>query len=112
MRQKEFFVQAQLRLQAAACRYRIKRAPRSPFIQVYETLPPRRQLAARGYRADDEAACWELVELLLRAGDSAARGRAGLAWDELNSRSPDGAQAVASLSWGELRAMVTAWIAP
>ncbi|MCX5948707.1 MAG: hypothetical protein NTY67_11160 [Cyanobacteria bacterium] len=42
MRAKDTFSQTQLRLQAAGCRYRIKQAPRSPYIQVYDTLPPRR----------------------------------------------------------------------
>jgi hypothetical protein len=46
MRAKDTFSQTQLRLQAAGCRYRIKQAPRSPYIQVYDTLPPRRQQAA------------------------------------------------------------------
>ncbi|MFM9102352.1 MAG: hypothetical protein ACKOPS_13925 [Cyanobium sp.] len=42
MHAKDFFCQAQLRLQAAGCRYRIKRAPRSPYVQVYDVHPPRR----------------------------------------------------------------------
>ena len=42
MRAKDTFSQAQLRLQAAGCRYRMKLASRSPYIQVYDTLPPRR----------------------------------------------------------------------
>ena len=45
MHAKDFFSQAQLRLQAAGCRYRIKQVPRSPFVQVYDTVPPRRQQA-------------------------------------------------------------------
>jgi hypothetical protein len=60
MRAKDTFSQAQLRLQAAGCRYRIKQASRSPYIQVYDTLPPRRQQAARAFRLDDDQACWDL----------------------------------------------------
>ena len=36
MRAKDTFTQAQLRLQAAGCRYRIKQASKSPSIQVYD----------------------------------------------------------------------------
>ena len=56
MRAKDTFSQAQLRLQAAGCRYRIKQASRSPYIQVYDTLPPRRQQAARAFRLNDDQA--------------------------------------------------------
>jgi hypothetical protein len=112
MHAKDFFCQAQLRLQAAGCRYRIKQVPRSPFVQVYETVAPRRQQAARGYRADDEQACWELVELLLQASERAHSGRGGLVWDDLASRCTGEAVGTASLCWGELRSMVEGWIAP
>lgn len=112
MHAKDFFSQAQLRLQAAGCRYRIKQVPRSPFVQVYDTVPPRRQQAARGYRVEDEASCWELVEVLLQAAERAARGRGGLVWEELANRCAGEGPAAASLSWGELRAMVCSWIAP
>jgi hypothetical protein len=50
-------VQLRLQLQAAGCRYRIEQTTRSPYIQVYETQPPRRQQAARGFRMEDEQAC-------------------------------------------------------
>ena len=33
MRARDAFAQAQLRLQAAGCRYRIKEVARSPFVQ-------------------------------------------------------------------------------
>jgi len=42
VRARDAFTQAQLRLQAAGCRYRIKTALRSPYAQVYEIIPPRR----------------------------------------------------------------------
>ncbi len=112
MHAKDFFCQAQLRLQAAGCRYRIKRAPRSPYVQVYEVHPPRRQQSARGYRAADEGACWSLVEVLLTADERARRGREGLDWEELASGDPLDLAAPVALPWGELRAQVCAWIAP
>ena len=55
-------------------------------MQVYETHPPRRQQSARGYRIEDEEACWSLVEVLLRADEQALAGSAGLDWDRLGSR--------------------------
>ena len=60
MRAKDTFSQAQLRLQAEGCRYRIKQASRSPYIQVYDTLPPRRQQAARssGWVTTRPAGTW------------------------------------------------------
>ena len=67
MHARDFFSQARLRLQAAGCRYRIKQVSRSPYVQVYETLPPRRQQSARGFRADSEQDCWDLAALLLQA---------------------------------------------
>jgi hypothetical protein len=48
VRARDAFTQAQLRLQAAGCRYRIKEVARSPYVQVYETLPSRRQQSAPG----------------------------------------------------------------
>lgn len=111
MRAKDTFTQAQLRLQAAGCRYRIKQAPRSPFIQVYDTLPPRRQQAARGYRVDDDQACWDLADLLLRVHERGAQGGPVLIWDELEaSRADEPLQR--QLSWGELCGLVQTWIAP
>jgi len=74
---RDFFSQAQLRLQAASCRYRIKRVGRSPYVQVYETHPPRRQQSARGYRIEDEEAWWSLMDVLLRADEQALSGQEG-----------------------------------
>ncbi|MFN9622141.1 MAG: hypothetical protein ACK587_04815, partial [Cyanobacteriota bacterium] len=108
----DFFSQAQLRLQAAGCRYRIKRVPRSPYVQVYEVCPPRRQQSARGYRAEDEAACWSLVEVLLRADEHSRNGRPGLDWEVLASAHPLGLEHSPTVRWGDLRAQVCAWIAP
>lgn len=112
MHAKDFFCQAQLRLQAAGCRYRIKRSPRSPYVQVYEVHPPRRQQSARGYRSADEGACWNLVEVLLRADEQAQRGREGLDWDLLASADSLALEGPSTLRWGELRALVGSWIAP
>ncbi|MCS5693899.1 hypothetical protein NZK33_18225 [Cyanobium sp. FGCU-6] len=112
MRARDAFAQAQLRLQAAGCRYRIKEVARSPYVQVYETHPPRRQQSARGYRCDDDDDCWDLVELLLRADQSAAQGRPGLDWEALNLAARHGDQPHRLLTWGELRATVQGWIAP
>jgi hypothetical protein len=112
MHARDFFGQAQLRLQAAGCRYRIKRVDRSPYVQVYETHPPRRQQSARGYRVEDEEACWSLVEVLLRADEQVQGGKEGLDWERLGSADPLGLQSPQALSWGELRAMVCSWIAP
>ncbi|QPN63824.1 hypothetical protein [Synechococcus sp. CBW1004] len=111
MRAKDTFTQAQLRLQAAGCRYRIKQAPRSPFIQVYDTLPPRRQQAARGYRVDDDQACWDLADLLLRVHERGTQGWPVRIWDELEA-SRAGEPLQRQLSWGELCGLVQTWIAP
>ena len=111
MRARDAFALAQLRLQAAGCRYRIKEVTRSPYVQVYETQPPQRQQSARGYRCDDEEACWDLVALLLRAERSASGGGAGLEWSELNRRASESSEGAATLTWGELRATVQGWIA-
>lgn len=102
--------QARLRLQAAGCRYRIKQVARSPYVQVYETLPPRRQQSARGYRADSEQDCWDLAALLLQADQRLLQGQAGLDWDCLAGGGVQGQAAVQT--WGELRALVAGWIAP
>jgi hypothetical protein len=110
MHARDFFSQAQLRLQAAGCRYRIKQVARSPYVQVYETLPPRRQQSARGYRADSEQDCWDLAALLLQADQRLLQGQAGLDWDCLAGGGVQGPAAVQT--WGELRALVGGWIAP
>jgi hypothetical protein len=112
MHARDFFGQAQLRLQAAGCPYRIKRVDRSPYVQVYETHPPRRQQSARGFRVEDEEACWSLVEVLLRADEQVQGGKEGLDWERLGSADPLVLQGPQALSWGELRAMVCSWIAP
>lgn len=111
MHAKDTFSQAQLRLQAAGCRYRIKQAPRSPYIQVYDTLPPRRQQAARGFRVDDDQACWDLAALLLKAHERGVQGAPVLIWDELESARAGGPMKQQQ-SWGEICAMVQSWIAP
>jgi hypothetical protein len=112
VRARDAFNQAQLRLQAGGCRYRIKEVSRSPYVQVYETQALRRQQSARGYRCDDEEACWDLVALLLRADRSSSGGRAGLGWSELNRRAGESSEGAATLTWGELRSTVQGWIAP
>jgi hypothetical protein len=111
VRARDAFTQAQLRLQAAGCRYRIKEVARSPYVQVYETLPPRRQQSARGFRCDDEEGCWDLVALLLRADRSAASGGPGLDWSALHQSGAGAAERPSLLTWGELRATVQGWIA-
>jgi hypothetical protein len=111
MRAKDTFSQAQLRLQAAGCRYRIKQASRSPYIQVYDTLPPRRQQAARAFRLDDDQACWDLAELLLRAHERAVRGGPALSWEVLEAAHGQ-APTQKHQRWGEICAEVQAWIAP
>jgi hypothetical protein len=110
MHARDFFGQAQLRLQAAGCLYRIKQVARSPYVQVYESQPPRRQQSARGFRADSEQHCWDLVTLLLQADERLRQGRAGLDWERLADGSQQGGQTVQT--WGELRATVISWIAP
>ena len=110
MHARDFFSQARLRLQAAGCRYRIKQVSRSPYVQVYETLPPRRQQSARGFRADSEQDCWDLAALLLQADQRLQQGQAGLDWERLAGGSAPGLVAVQT--WGDLRALVVSWIAP
>jgi hypothetical protein len=111
MHARDFFSQAQLRLQSAGCRYRIKRVTRSPYVQVYETEPPRRQQSARGYRADSEEHCWDVVTMLLQADERQRQGGVGLDWALLNPGNSEGG-ATSLMTWGELRATVTSWIAP
>lgn len=117
MRPRNGFEQAQLRLRLAACRYRIKAVGRSPFVQVYEARPPRRQQAARGYRIDDDRACQALSDILLAADADLRAGGAGLHWDQLVSPELK-AQGVATTetsvgpTWGEIRELIKADIAP
>ena len=114
MRPRNGFEQAQLRLRLAACHYRIKAAGRSPYVQVYEARPPRRQQAARGVRLDNDDACLELVDLLLAADKDRRRGGAGLDWHQLAAPGLSAEQAPAGVgpTWGELRALILADIAP
>lgn len=106
MRARDAFAQAQQRLQAAGCRYRIKEVARSPYVQDYEAHHPRRQQSARGYRCDDAYACWDLVELLLRADQKAAQGGTGLDWDALNVAATAWGSSHRLITWGELRTTV------
>ena len=112
MHARDAFTQAQLRLQAAGCRYRIRQVARSPFVHVYEIHPPRRQQSARGYRVEDAQACWDLVEILLRASENAHVGGLGLDWDHLATGAHRGIHGSATQTWGELRTTVMAWIRP
>jgi hypothetical protein len=80
MRSKTGFLRAQLRLRDMACSYRVKAAGRSPYVQVYEAVPPRRQRAARCFRLDDDEACLQLADLLEQAHENLLAGGPGLDW--------------------------------
>ncbi len=110
MRPRNGFEQAQLRLRLAACHYRIKALDRSPYGQVYEARPPRRQQAARGVRLGDDNACQELADLLLAADKDRRAGGPGLNWDRLAAPKLRAEQAPVSegTTWGEIRALILA----
>ena len=65
-------------------------ASSSPCLHVYDTLPPRRQQAAPWFRLDDDQACWDLAELLLRAQERAAQAGLDLIGEQLDQASGGG----------------------
>ena len=114
MRALPGFQKAQVRLRVEGCFYRLRSVARSPFAYVYELEPPQRQQAARCCRIQDDEACERLTELLLEASKDRAAGGSGLNWDGLGK--PLGQQAVLQdehgLTWGEIRQVIQADIAP
>lgn len=118
MRAKTGFHVAQLRLRAMACSYRVKASGRSPYVQVYEAVPPRRQRAARCFRLDDDEACLRLADLLEEAHQDLVAGGPGLDWQRLGEE-PSASEgetcdpeSAPTQTWGEIRALITADIAP
>ena len=87
-------------------------------MQVYEAVPPRRQRAARCFGLDDHEACLQLADLLEQAHENLLAGGPGLDWQrsgdepsasEAQTWSPE---ATSTQSWGEIRALIKADIAP
>ena len=108
--------QACSRLRLAGCPYRIRLHPgrNSPYLYVYETQRGGRSQSARGFRVDQEDDLPALVELLLAAHRDLLRGGAGLDWRRLGLA--PGEQPSADCgplqTWGEIRALIKADIAP
>ena len=108
--------QASCRLRLAACPYRIRLHPgrNSPYYYVYETRAGGRSQSARGYRIDRDGDLGELVELLLAAQRNLLRGGPGLDWRRLHLA--PGEQPPADCgplqTWGEIRSLIKADIAP
>lgn len=112
MRAKTGFTQAQSRLRLAGCRYRILQRSNSPYVSVYDTVPPRPRRAARRFRVDDDQACQELADLLLQADADLRRGGPGLNWEALDTASSTHSGARFSQTWGSIRRLIMADIAP
>jgi integrase len=104
--------QANGRLKLAACPYRLRERS-SQYLYVYETKRGGRRRSAQAFRADDPAAVNQLTDLLLAAQQNLQQGGSGLDWDSLGgsrrgqSQTPRHAQ-----TWGQIRALVLAAIAP
>jgi integrase len=81
---------------------------------VYETRAGGRSQSARGYRIDRDGDLGELVELLLAAQRNLLRGGPGLDWRRLHLA--PGEQPPADCgplqTWGEIRSLIKADIAP
>ncbi len=108
--------QAQRRLRLAGCPYRLRVHPgrNSPYLHVYETRRGGRTQSAKGYRAGNDDDLKALVEVLLQAQQRLEAGGPGLDWDSLNlplAGAPSKA-AAPQASWGEIRAVIKADIAP
>lgn len=100
-------------------RYQLKRiglhsGRNSSYLYVYETQRGGRSQSARGFRVDQEGDLPELVELLLAAHRNLLRSGTGLDWRRLNL--PPGKQPSGDCghlqTWGEIRALIKADIAP
>ena len=112
MRAKTGFIQAQTRLKLAACAYRVEQRGNSPFIYVYSLRPQKRKRSARRFRADDDEACQELANLLLQADADLRRGGPGLNWEALDTASSTHTGARYGQTWGSIRRLIMADIAP
>jgi hypothetical protein len=114
MRAVQGFHKAQARLRMEGCCYRIRAVSRSPFVYVYELDPPHRQQVARGCRIQDDQACERLTDVLLDASKDRGDGGPGLDWSCLGQDldQPQAAPSNPSLTWGEIRQVIQADIAP
>ena len=116
MQPRSALQQASCRLRLAACPYRIRLHPgrNSPYYYVYETRAGGRSQSARGYRIDRDGDLGELVELLIAAQRNLLRGGPGLDWRRLHLA--PGEQPPADCgplqTWGEIRSLIKADIAP
>ena len=109
--------QATTRLQVAGCPYRIRQRSKSPYLTVYETKKGGRAISARNYEADNPEAAYQLAEILLAAQQNLLQGGAGLDWDSLQGSRPGRSRTQGQghgqvLTWGEIRALIVADIAP
>lgn len=112
MRAKTGFIQAQTRLRLAASAYRIEQRANTPYIRVYCLRHEKRKRTARRFRADDDGACQELANLLLQADADLRRGGRGLDWDVLDTAGSTHSSARYSQTWGSIRRLIMADIAP
>lgn len=112
MRGRSGLEQAIQRLRLAGCPWRVRENPngRSPYPVVYETRRGGRSMAAKRFPLDDDNALEELASLLLKAQKEMLAGGPGLDWTVLVETG--GTLAQGGQTWGEIRQLVLADIAP
>jgi len=112
MRGKSGLEQATQRLRLAGCPWRVRENPngRSSYPVVYETRRGGRSMAAKRFPLDDDLALEELASLLLKAHKDLQAGGQGLDWSLLVETG--GSPALKGQTWGEIRLLVLADIAP
>lgn len=104
--------QATTRLRLAGCPYQVRRRLKSPYLTVYETKKGGRSQATR-FEANDPTALNRLTELLLAAHEYLLQGGPGLDWESLQGARAGHTPAQANdQSWGQIRALIKADIAP
>ena len=112
MRGRSGLEQAIQRLRLAGCPWRVRENPngRSPYPVVYETRRGGRSMAAKRFPLDDDSALEDLASLLLKAQKELLAGGQGLDWTLLVEKG--GTPALQGQTWGEIRQLVLADIAP
>lgn len=111
MRAKSVLVQSIERLRLAGCPYRIRSRPRSPYLTIYETRRKGRAQTAKGFSVDDDNSVLRLTELLLEAQQNLEAGGSGIDWERF-SAGAGLASNPQQQTWGEIRALIKAVIAP
>ncbi len=111
MRARSVLVQSLERLRLAGCPYRFRVRSESPHLTVYETQRGGRTQTAKGFSADDDESVFALTQLLLDAQANLKAGGSGLDWTRLSGSSgtPSG---TSGQTWGEIRRLILADIAP